>query len=431
MSEPSGIEPGDIEPAGIEPGDIGRTVESEETDPDKLPRDVKVLGVVSFTQDTASEMLYPVLPIFVTSVLGAAPGVVGLIEGVAEATSALSKVVSGRLSDTRRRRPFVAGGYGLAAVGKALIAFATTWPMVLVARFADRLGKGIRTSPRDALIADVTRLGDRGRAFGFHRAMDTLGAVVGPLIGLALYQAFGERLRPLFLVAIIPAVLSVALVGLVRERPRPALEHPPARVRWRDVPLPASYWRTFAFLTVFGLANFSDALLILRARELGMGVSAILVVYALFNTTYAALSYPAGKLSDRVPRDRVFAAGLAVFAVSYLGLGLITSSGWAWFLLPLYGCYSALTDSVSRAWIVDLSPADHTGAGLGIVQATVGVSSLLAGIWAGLAWGGNGRLPLIVSGCAVAILTVVLLLFGPHLRPAGPGRRMSRQEIGE
>ena len=411
----------------MEPVDTASTGEPEETGLGKLPRDVKVLGVVSFTQDTASEMLYPVLPIFVTSVLGAAPGVVGLIEGVAEATSALSKVVSGRLSDTRRRRPFVAAGYGLAAVGKALIAFATTWPMVLAARFTDRLGKGIRTSPRDALIADVTRHDDRGRAFGFHRALDTLGAVVGPLIGLALYQAFGERLRPLFFVAIIPAVLSVALVGLVRERPRPALEHPRARVRWRDVHLPARYWRAFAFLTVFGLANFSDALLILRARELGMGVSAILVVYALLNTTYAALSYPAGKLSDRVPRDRVFAAGLAVFAVSYLGLGLITSSVWTWVLLPLYGCYSALTDSVSRAWIVDLTPADHTGAGLGIMQAAVGISSLLAGIWAGLAWGGDGRVPLIVSGCAAAILTVILLLFGPLLRPGAVEGQVSQR----
>jgi MFS family permease len=343
--------------------------------------------------------------------------VVGLIEGVAEATASLTKAASGHLSDRRRRRPFVAAGYGLATFGKLLIALATTWPLVLLARFTDRLGKGIRTSPRDALIADVTPPSARGRAFGFHRAMDSAGAVVGPLIGLAVYHAFGEELRPVFLFAVLPALASVGLIAFVHERARPASAPQAARRRWRDAPLDRTYWRTLTFLTLFGLVNFADALLILRAEELGLGISAIFVVYALYNVTYASLSYPAGRLSDRLPRDRIFAVGLAIFAAAYLGLGLITTPAWVWLLLPVYGCYTALTDGVSRAWIVDLTPTEHRGAGLGFVQAATGVASLIAGVWAGLAWGGDGRMPLLISGTVAAALAAFLLLApGPFRR---------------
>lgn len=379
-----------------------------------LPSEVKTLGAVSFAQDTASEMLYPVLPVFVTTVLGAPPGVVGLIEGVAEATASVTKAASGHLSDRRRRRPFVTAGYSMSTLGKLLIALAATWPIVLVARFTDRLGKGIRTSPRDALIADVTPTSDRGRAYGFHRAVDTAGAVVGPLLGLGLYHLLGEQLRPLFLIAVIPAVASVALIALVHERPRPLATDQVPRVRWRDQHFDRRYWRTLVFLTTFGLVNFADALLILRAKELGFSVSAIFIVYALYNAVYASLSYPAGTLSDRVPRDRLYAAGLSIFAITYLGLGLATSTLWVWVLLPLYGAYTALTDGVSRAWIVDLAPTDHTGAALGVMQATTGVASLIAGIWAGLTWGDTGRTPLLIAGGIAALLATALAFF-PHL----------------
>jgi MFS family permease len=384
-------------------------------EPGPLPREVKVLGAVSFAQDTASEMLYPVLPAFVTSVLGAPPGVVGLIEGVAEATASITKAASGQLSDRRRRRPFVTAGYGLSTFGKLLIALASTWPLVLVARFTDRLGKGIRTSPRDALIADVTPASARGRAYGFHRALDTAGAVVGPLLGLGIYHLLDEQLRPLFLIAVVPAVASVALIALVHERPR-ANTDKVSRRRWRDQHFDRTYWRTLTFLTAFGLVNFADALLILRATELGLSVSAIFVVYALYNLTYASLSYPAGILSDKVPRDRLFAVGLGVFAITYLGLGLATTSTWVWLLLPLYGIYTALTDGISRAWIVDLAPADHTGAALGFMQAITGTASLIAGIWAGLTWGDTGRTPLLLAGSVTAVLAAGLALFPRRLR---------------
>jgi MFS family permease len=381
-----------------------------------LSRNVVVLSWVSFFQDAASEMLYPVLPLFLTGVLGAPASVVGLIEGVAEGTASLMKAVSGRLADIRRRRPLVAAGYGISSLSKLVIGFATGWPLVLVARFTDRFGKGLRTSPRDALIAADTPSEHRGRAFGFNRALDTAGAVVGPLAGLALYEALDHRLRPLFFVAFVPAAASVALIGLVRE---PVTSPVPGSARELRGPLPRRYWRVVDFLTLFGLVNFSDALLILRAKALGLSFVGIILAYALYNVSYALLSYPAGVISDRVPRRLVFATGLGIFAAAYIGLGVVTSAGWVWLLLPLYGGYTALTDGVGKAWISDLVPEERVGSGLGLYQALAGGAALLAGVWAGLAWGSDGRLPLLVSGVVVAGLAVVLFLGGARLERDG------------
>jgi MFS family permease len=377
-----------------------------------------VLSWVSFFQDAASEMLYPVVPLFLTGVLGAPVAVVGLIEGIAEATASVLKVVSGRLADLRKRRPIIAAGYALSSIAKPVVGLAQVWPVVLLARFIDRAGKGIRTSPRDALIANETSPATRGRAFGLHRAADTAGAVCGPLIGLALYELNGHRIRPLFFVAFVPAVLSVTLIGLVRERPHPI---PRTRApRGRAGPLPRRYWRVVAFLTLFGVVNFSDALLILRAKALGLGFAAIVLAYVLYNATYAGLAYPAGRLSDRVPRRYVFATGLAVFAVAYIGLGVVTTSVWVWPLLAVYGGYTALTDGVGKAWVADLLPADREGSGLGLYQGIVGAGSLVAGIWAGLAWHGSGRLPLVISGTVTAVLAATLFVAGARLEREPP-----------
>jgi len=380
----------------------------------RLSPNVLVLSWVSFLQDAASEMLYPVLPIFLTAVLGAPVAVVGLVEGAAEGTASVMKWVSGRLADRRRRKPLVAEGYGTSSIAKLLIGFATGWPLVLFARVADRFGKGLRTTPRDALIAADTPPELRGHAFGFHRAMDSAGAVVGPLLGLALYEALDHRIRPLFFLAFIPAAASVALIALVREHrgvPAPAMGPAVAPRR----PLPGSYWRVVLFLTLFGLANFTDALLILRAKELGLSFVQIILVYTLYNAAYSLLSYPAGAVSDRLPRRLVFAAGLGVFAVAYIGLGVVHSAGWVWVLLPFYGAYTALTDGVSKAWVADLLPADRMGTGLGVYYGLTGSAALVAGVWAGLAWGGTGHLPLVISGVAVAILAVVLVASGRRL----------------
>ncbi len=380
-----------------------------------LPRNVVVLSWVSFFQDAASELLYPIFPLFITVTLGAPASVLGLIEGVAEGTASVGKALSGRLADRFRRRPLIALGYGISSAAKPLIGLAGAWPVALAGRFTDRVGKGIRTSPRDALLAADTPREIRGRAFGFHRAADTAGAVVGPLLGLALYEAFNHRLRPLFFLAAVPAAVSVALIALVREHPpRPTEQarrdhHAPADA------LPRRYWRVVIPLALFGLANFSDALLILRAKEIGLSFVSIILVYALYNATYAALSLPAGIVSDRLPRRIVYGTGLVAFAVAYLGLGLVRSAGWVWVLLPVYGAYTALTDGVGKAWISDLLPAGVLGTGLGLYQGITGGCALIASVWAGLAWNGNGRLPLIVSGAVVGVLAVLLLALGRRL----------------
>ena len=375
----------------------------------RLPRNVVVLSWVSFFQDAASEMLYPIFPLFVTATLGAPVAILGLIEGVAEATASVGKAVSGRLADRSRRRPLIALGYGISSAAKPLIGLAIGWPLALAGRFVDRVGKGIRTSPRDALLVADTPPEIRGRAFGFHRGADTAGAVVGPLLGLALYEALDHRLRPLFFFAAIPAAVSVALIAFVHEQPAPAprSRHPAARIA-----LPRRFWQLVLTLAVFGLANFSDALLILRAKELGLSFVSVIAVYTLYNVAYAGLSMPAGIVSDRLPRRIVYGTGLLIFAAAYLGLGLIHRSAWVWLLLPLYGAYTALTDGVGKAWVADLLPAAGMGSGLGYFQGIMGGCALVASVWAGLAWGGDGRLPLQISGAVVGVLALVLLAAG-------------------
>lgn len=377
------------------------------TDRSWLTPNVKTLSGVSFLQDAASELLYPVLPIFLTVTLGAPAAVVGTVEGVAEGVSALAKLLLGRLSDGRAKRPFIAVGYGLAAVGKVLIAVAAAWPLVLAGRGVDRVGKGVRGAPRDALLMVDVPVPQRGRVFGFHRAADTAGAVVGPALGLGLYELMDHRIRPLLVIAVIPAVLSVLLVALVREAPRDG-----ARPRV-EVAAPGELSpelrRLLLLLTLFGLVNFPDALLLLRAHDLGLSTGGVIAAYIVYNVVYAAGAYPAGALSDRLPRNRVFALGLVLFAVGYLGLGLIGAPWLVFVILPLYGGFAACTDGVGKAWVSSLAPEGRQGSAQGLYQALSGGAVLVAGLWAGLAWNGNGVLPLLVSGgAALAILPFVL-----------------------
>jgi MFS family permease len=383
-----------------------------------LSPNVRTLSGVSFLQDAASELLYPVLPIFLTVTLGAPAAVVGVVEGIAEGVSAISKLLLGRISDGRAKRPFIALGYGLAAVGKVLVAVATTWPLVLAGRGVDRVGKGIRGAPRDALLMVDVPVGERGRVFGFHRAADTAGAVVGPAVGLLLYVLLGHRLRPLLLVAVVPAVLSVLLVAVVREAPRSA----PAPAHHLEVAAPADLGpqlrRLIALLTLFGLVNFPDALLLLRAHELGLSTGGVIGAYIVYNGVYAAAAYPAGALSDRLPRHRVFALGLALFAVGYLGLGLVRTPWLVFVLLPVYGGFAACTDGVGKAWVSTLAPDAHQAAAQGLYQSLSGGAVLLAGLWAGLAWHGTGVLPLLVSGTVAAVLALVVLRVGARFVPA-------------
>ncbi len=370
-----------------------------------LSRNLIVLCAVSFAQDAASELLYPILPIFLTVTLGAPVAVVGAVEGLAEGAASVSRLLSGRLADRRAKRPLIAAGYGLAALGKVVVAVAFAWPVVLLGRVVDRLGKGIRGAPRDALLVVGVPLGARGRAFGLHRAMDTAGAVVGPLLGLAGYELLHHHLRPLLALAVVPAVISVTLVRLVREGPAV-----PARAG-RTVtaePLPREYWRTLAVLVAFSLVNFPDALVLLRVAELSHSVVFVILAYVAYNAVYAAASYPAGALADRLGPRRVIAVGLLCFAVTYGGLGLATSTAAVWPLLAVYGFFAAATDGVGKAWISSLAPAGAQGRAQGLYQGLIGGGALVAGVWAGLAWHGDGRGPLLASGCVAVLLAAVV-----------------------
>lgn len=375
-----------------------------------LTRNVRVLSAVSFLQDAASELLYPLLPIYLTTVLGAPPSVVGAIEGAAEGAASMTKLAVGPLGDRFAKRPLIATGYGMAALGKVIIAVAAAWPGVMAGRVVDRLGKGIRGVPRDALLVEGIDKSLRGKVFGFHRTMDTLGAVVGPLIGLAGYELLDHRIPPLLYVAIVPAVLSVVLIALVREQRRTG-PRPPRQPILRGLrDLPSRYWRVTAVVVGFGVVNFPDALLLLRLNEIGFGVVGVILAYVGYNLVYALGSFPAGVLADRVPRSAVFGFGLVFFAIGYIGLGLTTDHLAAWLLIAAYGLFTACTDGVGKAWVSSLVPDDRQASAQGVFQGASGLAILAAGVWAGLLWGTDGRLPLLVSGIVGGCFAVLLLV---------------------
>ncbi len=398
----------------------------------RLPRQVLLLGWVSFFADVSSEMMQPLMPLFIVGVLGATTVELGGIEGAAAAVVALLTAWAGVASDRRRRRvPFVRVGYGLPVLGKALIALAAAWPMVLAGRLVDRLGKGLRGSPRDALIADAVDETARGRAFGFHRAMDTAGAMVGVLLAgllvwwlndgggesapVAALRDSGGAFRTIFAVAAGLALVSFAITFLVRESSAgggdPA--KPQAAGRATGAMLSASYWRTVSLLLIFALGNSSDAFLLLRASDVGLSPLQVVLVYALFNVTYALMSYPAGVISDRLGRWRLIALGWAIYAGCYLGFAW-TDARFIWLLLPVYGVYMALTDGVSKALVVDHAPTERRGTALGVYYMLTGFATLLGNVAVGWVWLKYGPAPALDLGAACAALALGLI---PVLRP--------------
>jgi MFS family permease len=396
--------------------------------PPWLTRNVVVLSAVSLLQDAASELLYPILPIFLTVTLGAPAAMVGLIEGLAEGAASLTKLAAGGLAARYPRRRLVGIGYGLAALGKVLVAIAPGWPLVATGRAVDRFGKGLRGAPRDAMLTDGVPAGQRGRVFGVHRAADTTGAVIGPLLGLAAYEAFGHQVRPVLAVAAIPAVLSMLLVALARDRHRPppqtragtqvagAVLWPVLRSIGRPpVGLGRPYWQVVGLVTAFGLVNFPDALVLLRLQQNGFPVAAVVLAYVAYNAVYALASLPAGALADRFGPAPVFGAGVLFFAVGYLGLAATTSHRAAWLFLAGYGLYAACTDGVGKAWVSRLLGDAGQSSGQGFLQGLSGLAVLVAGVWAGAAWGagsGHGQWPLAVSGTVAVLIGVAVL--GTH-----------------
>ncbi len=374
-----------------------------------LTRNVRVLSAVSFLQDTASELLYPLLPIYLTTVLGAPPSVVGAIEGAAEGAASMTKIAVGPLGDRFAKRPLIATGYGMAALGKLILAAAGAWPGVLAGRVVDRLGKGLRGVPRDALLVADIDSASRGKVFGFHRTMDTFGAVIGPLLGLAGYELLDHQIAPLLYFAIVPAVLSVLLIALVREKPRTGPRPPRQPIFTGMRELSGRFWRVTAVVVGFGLVNFPDALLLLRLNEIGFGVVEVILAYVTYNLVYALGSFPAGLLADRLPHSAVFGLGLLFFAIGYIGLGLTEDHVIAWVLIGVYGLFTACTDGVGKAWVSSLAGPARQSTAQGVFQGGSGLAILFAGVWAGLLWGADGHLPLLISGTVGACFAAVLL----------------------
>jgi MFS family permease len=398
-----------------------------QTDPVHRPAwlsdNVAVLSCVSLAQDAASEMLYPVLPILLTVVLGAPAVTVGVVEGVAEGAASLTKYVSGRWSDQVGRKPLITAGYGIAAVGKMLVAAATVWPMVLVGRVVDRLGKGTRGAPRDALLAEGAADQDLGRIFGFHRALDTTGAVLGPLVGLLVLGMSHGNVRLALWVAVVPAVLSVMLVAFVREpataaSPASGAAAPTAESKAPRESLPATYRRVVVVLALIALVNLPDALVLLRVNQLGFSATGVTAVYVLYNLVYALVSYPAGAVTARWPRSRVYALGLLCFAVGVGGLGLVSGGAAVVVLMLVYGGFNGCTDGVGKAWISSMVPGRVRGHAQGVFQAVSGAAVLMAGLWAGATWDagpGHGVVPLEVCGSVAGLSAVALALAGRRL----------------
>ena len=354
------------------------------------------LGVVSFLTDVSSEIIFTLLPLFLANVMGVTTPIIGLIVGIADSTASLVRIVSGWLSDRLGKRKFLAfSGYLLSTIAKPFMYVASTWGFVLGVRFTDRLGKGIRTAPRDALIADSVLVGERGRAFGLHRALDTYGTVLGLAVAaIVVYLAQRGTLELLWstyqwlvIVGVMPAVLALFGFLFVREVKKEA-KKPVTVVTNKDLKtgFDARFKLFLAIIFLFTLGNFSDAFLILRAQNLGNSVLYILLMLVVFNIIYASVATPAGILSDKLGRKRVLVLGWLIYALVYFGFATASASWQVWFLFGLYGLYYGLVDGVSRAFVADLVPQEKRGTAYGLYHSVVGVTLLPASLIAGWLW---------------------------------------------
>ncbi|MDR3637046.1 MAG: MFS transporter [Isosphaeraceae bacterium] len=396
-----------------------------------LPRNVWVVTITSFLTDVSSEMLTTLRPLFLSNVLGAGTEIVGLVEGVAETTASVLKVLSGWLSDRFGTRKWLAVlGYAISTASKPFLLLATSWVWVLGVSFGDRVGKGIRTAPRDALVADSTPAAERGLAFGVHRAGDTAGAVVGLLVALTViwlteptaHKLSRQAFLTLVLLSVLPAVLAVVCLAVgaketkLTAKPR---ELPRLGLRGLD-----RRFRGFLLIVlVFALGNSSDAFLVLRAQSSGLSLLGVVGMMVCFNVVYTCVSGPAGALSDLVGRRRLIVGGWVVYALIYLGFARV-SAGWhAWGLMTLYGIYYGMTEGVAKAYVADLVPPDRRGAAYGVFNAAIGLAALPASLIAGALWAQFGPAAPFYFGAAMAVLAsglLVTVMRGPSEGTLGP-----------
>lgn len=387
---------------------------SENPPPSTFPRNVRILGWTAFFNDTATEMSYWLLPQFLVGVLGAGPMVFGLIEGAAETVASMGRLASGFLSDRwRRRKPLTAAGYTVANLTKPLLAIASSWQWVFGIRFLDRAAKGFRAAPRDALIADSVPAGQRGAAFGFRQAMDSAGAMAGPLAAIVLLSFFAGDVRKVFWAAAIPGAVSILLVWFGVREVRPPQSRTPARK------VIGGFWGIanrrltllLASVTLFSLANSSDLFLILRAQNLGVRPELAPVLGLFFNLFYTLLSWPAGKLSDRISRRAFMIAGYLIYAGVYCGFARVESAIAAWLLMPFYGLYYAMTEGVLKAWISDLVPSESRASVFGVFHWVAGVTAFPASFAAGWMWQTySPAAPFYVSASLATLAALLLAL---------------------
>jgi MFS family permease len=394
----------------------------------RLHRNVWILSIASFLTDVSSEMIFNLLPLFLVNVIGVRTGAVGLIEGIAETTASLTKIASGRISDRLgNRKRLTVLGYALSTLAKPWLYFANTWSWVLGVRFSDRVGKGIRTAPRDALLADSIQQGKRGLAFGIHRAADTAGAFTGLAIAAVIVwagQAESATLtRSTFqlvvLASILPAILAVALLLLGVQEVSQKAAPGPVSIRGNTRELDRRFLLFLGVIVLFTLGNSADAFIVLRAQERGLTVLQVMGMLLTFNAIYSFLSGPLGSLSDRIGRRKILLAGWLVYGLAYLGFAAARTGYQIWLLFGFYGIYYALTEGTARAYVADLVPETLRGTAYGYYHASIGLAalpaSLLAGIlWQGLGgWAGLGPAAPFFFGAVMAMLAAgLLLIFG-------------------
>ena len=372
---------------------------------------VLLLGCVSFFADIASEMLYPITPIFMTTILGSSMMNVGVIEGIAEGFSSLLKTFSGSWSDKiSRRKPFILFGYLLSAISRPLIGFSTISLHVLGARSLDRIGKGFRDAPRDALISDLVEPKERGLAFGWHRSMDTFGAMLGPLLALVLLKYFTD-LRQIYYYAIIPGLLSVSFITFIKEPKHHVNDIPSKKVEFKWASLNREYKVFVLGWTIFCLTNSSDVFLILKTKEAGLDFTTIILLYVLYNFIYASLSPFFGQLSDKFGPRKILLGGLIIFTCVYIGFAFSHQSYQFALLFLLYGIYMAATVGISKAFISNLVTTEHVGSAFGFFGMFTGFAQIFASITAGFIWDSYGSKMALLFSCTGSFFLVLILLF--------------------
>jgi MFS family permease len=385
--------------------------------PKRLGRNVYVLSVVSLLNDISTEMIYPLIPAFLTTVLGASAGYVGAIEGAAESTASLLKLASGWWSDrTRRRKPLVVAGYAIASALRPFVAIAQSATQVLLIRVGDRVGKGIRNSPRDALLADSVHRDARGRAFGLQSAGDNAGALLGPLIAFVMLSRWHMSLRTVFWFAVIPGVATVitAIVG-IREVERSAGADGGKHIELSGN-MDRRFWAVLAVIFVFTLGNSTDAFLLLRAKELGVPVALAPILWALLNAVKSISNVPGGALSDRIGRRPTLVAGWVVYAAVYFLFARASASWHAWALFAAYGLYFGLTEGTQLAFVADVVPENRRGVAYGWYYLAIGIGALPASLLFGILWDRFGSGVAFSVGAGVSLVSAVGLLLLPRSR---------------